>query len=493
MLEIRLATLDRVVDRFVLVESTVTHANHDKPLFFAENKERYAAWNDKIIHIVVHENPGDPDPWVREKHQRDQILLGLRGARDSDLAILSDVDEIPDPDVLAKLARAGGPIVFEQFNCYYYLNAYHGFWMGSRLATVDCMRKMGPSVVRHIAGNIISGGWHFSFLGGVDAIVNKVRSYAHQEYNDDNYTDRDIVSAALATGSDLFRRYTSKAQLLPLDKLPVCVKSDLHKYKQFRTDSIRDVPTFHESWYNIGKIRALKATAEHVSQLSGRVIEIGCWEGNSTSNLARVCYPEIIHAVDTWQGNLDESKGHVTIDLARQRDVYRDFPQNMFILTKGNFQPHKMRSVEYLQADQSPVRFCHLDASHDYQSVKTEIELLLPMLVPGGILCGDDFENASLDSPGLDGGVERAVKELLLGFRNDGNFWFWRKGAPTPPLPSLFGRLRRRFALQELAQGLQPFVRARLPNMYSQLQQWWWRRQNRKRARKVFGRNMVSI
>lgn len=49
LLAIRLHELNTIVDRFVLVEATRTHSNKPKPLFYAENKERYAAFHDKII------------------------------------------------------------------------------------------------------------------------------------------------------------------------------------------------------------------------------------------------------------------------------------------------------------------------------------------------------------------------------------------------------------------------------------------------------------
>jgi hypothetical protein len=74
-----------------------------------------------------------------------------------------------------------------------------------------------------------------------------------------------------------------------------------------------------------------------------------------------------------------------------------------------------------------PVKFCHIDASHDYNSVHRTIAALLPKLVPGGILCGDDFESAHAGRHDLGGGVERAVRELLPGFEVSGNFWWWAK------------------------------------------------------------------
>ena len=60
LLEIRLNILNPYVDYFVLSESTKTFSGLDKPLFYEENKERFAEFNHKIIHNIV-----DQDAWSR--------------------------------------------------------------------------------------------------------------------------------------------------------------------------------------------------------------------------------------------------------------------------------------------------------------------------------------------------------------------------------------------------------------------------------------------
>ena len=95
MLDIRLRELDTVVDRFVLVEATRTHSNRPKPLYYAENRARYAAFADKIIHVVVEDTPDTTNAWAIERFQRDCILRGLHNCRPDDIILMSDVDEIP--------------------------------------------------------------------------------------------------------------------------------------------------------------------------------------------------------------------------------------------------------------------------------------------------------------------------------------------------------------------------------------------------------------
>jgi beta-1,4-mannosyl-glycoprotein beta-1,4-N-acetylglucosaminyltransferase len=489
LLELRLKTLDDVVDRFVLVESTRTHTNKTKPLYFNESKSRFAHYSHKIEHIIVDDNPEGPDPWVREQFQRDAVIRGLKSLNPNDLVLLSDLDEIWNPDSLPQIraATTGGRVaVCEQHNCYYFINTSNGYWHGTRAIQILESLKIPLKQLRYSSGIIIhDGGWHISFTGGPEAISKKLQAYAHQEYNTAGYANLDRVAAAISTGADLFSRGGGRARLLRDKQLPKPVQANKTHYQSLLAQSLITRPVFHENWYHMGKIRALLSTFVHAKALKGRVIEIGCWEGKSTSFLARSCRPDTLHAVDTWGGCSDEHPEHPSVIAAQQRDVYHDFLRNMFVLTKGNFQAHKMRSLEYLASDRTPVKFCHLDASHDYQSVKAELEAILPLVVSGGILCGDDFENASMQNtqPGMDGGVERAVRELLVGFRNDGNFWWWRKDAVTPPLPSRITRLRRRFNLSQLKSSVADKVERFTPGLYHALQDWWWRHQARKRMR----------
>jgi len=52
LLELRLMTLDRVVDRFVIVEMGRTHMNAPKPLHFDNNRHLFEKYLPKIIQIT---------------------------------------------------------------------------------------------------------------------------------------------------------------------------------------------------------------------------------------------------------------------------------------------------------------------------------------------------------------------------------------------------------------------------------------------------------
>ncbi|MBO6167304.1 MAG: hypothetical protein J6P13_03005 [Kiritimatiellae bacterium] len=102
ILEIRLNALKDVVDRFVLVEAVKTHSGQPKKLYFEENKDRYKPFLDKIIHVIVDNEPHLPEKcpkltaaWAYENHQRNVIVRGLARIGADDVLLISDLDKIP--------------------------------------------------------------------------------------------------------------------------------------------------------------------------------------------------------------------------------------------------------------------------------------------------------------------------------------------------------------------------------------------------------------
>ena len=98
LLDLRLNILNDFVDFFVIVEGNKTWQNNSKKLIFDINK--FKKFKDKIIYIAVEDLPDGDNPYLRENHQRNCILRGLSKASKDDLIIISDLDEIPNPEAL---------------------------------------------------------------------------------------------------------------------------------------------------------------------------------------------------------------------------------------------------------------------------------------------------------------------------------------------------------------------------------------------------------
>lgn len=146
---------------------------------------------------------------------------------------------------------------------------------------------------------------------------------------------------------------------------------------------------FTEDWFGEASCRELANLYYRTERLSGTVVEVGSWEGKSTCTLANACHPVIVRAVDTWNG----SPGEISEQLAAERDVFDRFKKNVTILTRGNVWIYRMGWRTYFETHRAKVKFCFIDATHTYGEVRDNIEAVLPLMVEGGIVCGDDVHH----------------------------------------------------------------------------------------------------
>jgi beta-1,4-mannosyl-glycoprotein beta-1,4-N-acetylglucosaminyltransferase len=210
LLKYRLELLKDVVDHTVVVESTKTFSGKDKSLFFQKNKSLFEGFN--ITHIVV-DLPNDCDAWHRERLQRNAIDIGVNKLNPypHDYIIVSDLDELPDPDTVSKLKNGGfnGILTLEQDLYYYHWECRaKGKWHKAKICDAYTYKDIGgPENVRHYAApHIIEGGWHCSYFGDNEFIRNKIESYSHQELNVDRFKNDEWINHCKTNCKDLFNR-----------------------------------------------------------------------------------------------------------------------------------------------------------------------------------------------------------------------------------------------------------------------------------------------
>lgn len=213
---IRYHELNKHVDKFVVVEATHTHRGDPKPTYFADwfrsgsaETKLHNAFDDDRIEIITWDNGADFAPlhkdysWVRENFQREILgMWAVKNLHPDDLCILSDMDEIPsaqsledflwDINYLEDDAPLHGVWRFKQVLTYLYMNTTAGDWCGSKIFPVGEIANMTNTtkpmtdLVRYrpehmITGTIEKGGWHFSSIGGIDKVIEKLSAYAHWE------------------------------------------------------------------------------------------------------------------------------------------------------------------------------------------------------------------------------------------------------------------------------------------------------------------------
>lgn len=192
---------------------------------------------------------------------------------------------------------------------------------------------------------------------------------------------------------------------------------------------------FHEDWYSEFQLQGLESLVGQVGDLPGVLVEIGCWEGRSTVRIAQACSPQPLHAIDHWRGNVDEGGGHASVVAASQRDVYGTFLAN--VAPYPHVTAHCGSAAEVFSTWDLPVKFVHIDVGHTYEMTRDVIGLVLPHMVDGGFVCGDDYLTSHIGRTDLQGGVQRAVGELLPNHSVVGNLWYWR--AVTPRIAITIG------------------------------------------------------
>ena len=240
LLEIRLEELWDTVHRFILVEANQTHQGRPKPFYFERVMAKFEKYLSKISHVTVVFPDFGSDNWGRERFQRDQIMRALSvEARDNDYAIISDIDEIPRASVVREAVdqMIDQPVQIRALNMLffaYYLNCQcEHSWYEGKIARVSEIKRLTPCGVRYapLVPTIENAGWHFSYIGGVERVLEKLQSFAHQEFNTPEFIDSVKVSEKMIASKDLFDRPEEKFRRIGLDgKMPRYVTDHMDKF-----------------------------------------------------------------------------------------------------------------------------------------------------------------------------------------------------------------------------------------------------------------------
>ena len=227
LLKLRLKELSEVVDHFVLVEAKRSFSNRKKQLFFEDRKDEFSQYSSKITHLITPNPPGNAfwrskrrSAWKRQEFQRNYLSYGIRKLKPEkqDLILLSDVDEIFDSNTLNELKENSfsGMANFEQ-DLYYYDHTcrHHEKWTLPLVSSFDALMPHIKSlhrlrIERSTMSNIQiikKGGWHFSYFGGVDAILNKLQNLsAHTEINTPEISNPNSIRRLVKERKDILLR-----------------------------------------------------------------------------------------------------------------------------------------------------------------------------------------------------------------------------------------------------------------------------------------------
>lgn len=149
------------------------------------------------------------------------------------------------------------------------------------------------------------------------------------------------------------------------------------------------------------------------------VVEVGCYQGRSTRAMGDNA-KGVVYAVDDWKGlrTVDKDWWTNSTPAEERESLFERFSSNVNdLLQTGKVQIIKEDHAEIVT--KSNVDMVFIDGSHDYNSVKRDIQTWLPKLNTGGLMCGHDFNQEQ---------IIKAVGESLSGAKTAvGLIWEWVK------------------------------------------------------------------
>lgn len=196
LLEIKLSILSPLVDKFIIVEGVETFSGNPKILYWIErDRDRFEEWENKIEYCIVSEYT-DPDilaqmkgrPYVDQPafqkafYQKEMLrkVLEKLNPSDEDLVYYGDADEVWKPQQIDDQVYKLRQLAYS----YFLNNRSVEDWRGTIVTKWKNLKNGCLNDMRANPVNILeNGGWHFTNLGGLDAIKKKIQSYDHQEVN----------------------------------------------------------------------------------------------------------------------------------------------------------------------------------------------------------------------------------------------------------------------------------------------------------------------
>ena len=256
LFDLRYNILKDHVDYFVVCEANKTHTGHYKGYNF-DNKFK-SKYGEKIIYIKVDDLPEINIKGKKDYHllkiQMENLFKGIVNAKDNDLIIFSDEDEIPNPSTISHFKKEDYKFGLFLQNMYYYkfnilgLDEGDGNWAGSRICKKKNLKSFFDfKILKKKNINypfwridkeksiqlIENGGWHFTYLMTPNEISKKIENMAHTEFNKEKFKNLDNIKKNIDNLIDPFGRNLRLKKIKIDDSYPKYLLKNLNLYKDW--------------------------------------------------------------------------------------------------------------------------------------------------------------------------------------------------------------------------------------------------------------------
>lgn len=147
----------------------------------------------------------------------------------------------------------------------------------------------------------------------------------------------------------------------------------------------------------------------YLQDLQGDVVEIGSWQGRSSTFLARAVEESnngSFYAIDHFAGNAGKEEFY-SIDgsMENLKDTFKKNISNFGLSDTVNLLDMSNTEASVVFENKT-IRFLFIDGDHTKSGVKKDIELFYPRLVKGSFIVFDDYFDEFM-------GLVEAVDELM--------------------------------------------------------------------------------
>jgi predicted O-methyltransferase YrrM len=147
------------------------------------------------------------------------------------------------------------------------------------------------------------------------------------------------------------------------------------------------------------------------------IVQVGTGKGPTSEHLLRTCPDIKLIEVAYYPGKLTEDR--------------RDTQESHYRAWQRRIRPYRKRTVVLFGKSEEKVSdvadgsvdLVFIDADHSYEACKQDIDIWLPKVRFGGMICGHDYKHPRFP------GVQKAVDEVFQGDFDDFHEtdWVWSK------------------------------------------------------------------
>lgn len=369
LLEARLNILEEVVDDFVIIEGDKTFSGQDKPYFFEENKERFKAWEDRIVYFKIKDSfKGN----IKKSkiYAQNYLHYLLRAVRLRDYLMLSDIDEIPNPEVIYNyLDQFDDPITFQNIDALYAANiTSERIHLGTVLFKKEHIlyptniqsewddERVGLARLVNLKDNFIQipkAGWRWNYCFGIKQIQNKIKSVHPELYRPEILNPRYLQDCI-----------NNRKFFAPNCEI---------KY------SLCDINAVNQPLYILKNLSFFNFLVV-VHEINARLVELTYKDSDINEHLPVLYkYATAVNhitefgtrcGVSTFAFLAAQPKKLVTYDIVYQPEVEEH--KKLAAKYKINFQ-YKLKSTHETEIEETD--FLFIDTIHDYEFLKKELKL----------------------------------------------------------------------------------------------------------------------